>query len=287
MAVLTLAVAMLLTGVLPTYAATGADNPQPSLLLKPDEGQGNRWQFGEVVIVRGEVTDVEVTGVGSGEIEVDEETVIMVDEATKIRVPTLGSSATLDDIELGMKVAIQAYEIDDKLHARHIVVIPGKPQYRHHVGIVTEYEEGVSITIEDKWENTVTFEIADEFKVLPPGATVEEGKRVTVISRRDPAGDCLIARGVVVHSETPLLNRLRLMIGLRLADLSRVTGIISVNESENLITVDDTELTYDDSTLFILRGVTSADEQEGAVFYQDELARLVLVRVDTSEIEED
>jgi len=269
MAVLTLAVAMLLTGVLPTYAATGADNPQPSLSLKPDEGKSNRWQFGEVVIIRGEVTDV-----GSEEIEVDGETVIIVDGATKIRVPTLGSSATLDDIELGMKVAIQAYEIDDELHARHIVVIPARPRYRHHVGIVTAYEGGVSITIEDKWENTVTFEIADEFKVLPPGATVEEGKRVTVISRRDPAGDRLIARGVVVHPARPMFS------------LECISGTITLGETEEIITIGETDIDYDENTIFVLRGTLAVETgQEAIIFYREQedeslLAKVVLIGID-------
>ena len=252
MVVLTLVVGLLLGGVLPAQA----DNSQPP------------WAPGRGQVIRGEVTDV-----GTDEIEVAGETII-VDETTKIRVPTLGKEASLGDIEEGMQVVVLAYEKDEELYARHIVAIPGRPQFRHHVGEVTAYDEGVSITIEDKWGNTITFDIVSELKVLPPGATIEVGARVTVISRRDPINDRLIARGVVVHPVVPWFG------------LGSISGTITVDETEELIIIGSTELDYDGSTIFILRGVLAVEtRQEAIIFYREQeddglLAKLVLVGID-------
>ena len=291
MAVLALVVGLLLGGVVPAQADTGVTNPQPPLLLKHEGGKGG-WAKGEIRVIRGEVTDK-----GTNEIEVAGETIIL-DEATKIRIPTLGKTASPEDIQVGMQIIVLAYiaEGDAVLHARHIVVVPGMPQFRHHVGRVDSYtlynpdtEGEGSITIVDKWGNTITFEIVDDLKVLPPGATVDEGDWVTVISRRDPADDSLIARGVVVHPLAhPVLARLRMMDRLENGLLNclewlkfeRVSGTITVDEAEGLITVDSTELNYDDSTIFILRGVVSVQGQWGTVLYKDGLAKVVLVRVE-------
>ena len=251
MVVLTLVMGLLLGGVLPAQA----DNGKPP------------WAPGNVKVIRGEVTDV-----GTDDIEVAGE-IINVEETTKIRVPTLGGEASLEDIEVGMQVAVLAYEKDEELYARYIVAIPQRPQYRHHVGTVTAYEEGESISREDRQGNTIDFEILDEFKILPAGASVEVGARVTVISRRDPASDRLIARGVVVHPARPWLG------------LGRVSGTIEEID-EPIITIDTTEVEYDDQTIFILRGILAVEEgQEATVIYREQedstlLAKLVLVGVD-------
>lgn len=252
MVILTLVVGLFLGGVLPAQA----DNGKPP------------WAPGRVQVIRGEVIDVDLD---EDEIEVAGETII-VDETTKIRVPTLGKESSLDDIESGMQVVVQAYRAEDGLYARYILVIPGRPQYRHHVGTVTAYEE-VSITIEDRQGNTIDFVILDELKILPSGASVEVGARVTVISRRDLVGDRLIARGVVVHPERPWLG------------LGRVSGTIEEID-EPIITIDTTEVEYDDKTIFILRGILAVEEgQEATVIYREQedstlLAKLVLVGVD-------
>jgi hypothetical protein len=278
MVVVTLVVGLLLGGVFPVQADTGVTSTQPSLPLKPDWGKG-RWALGKVKVIRGVVEEV-----GENEIKVDGQTII-IDEAAKFGVPTLGRSASLEDIQEGMNIVVLAYQADDgTLHARHIVVIPGKPQFRHHVGQVTEYTAGSSITIQDKKGDTYTFVIDGDLKILPKGATVEVGAWVTVISRRDPASDQLIATGVVVHPERPVLGN---MLRMELRGLEHISGTITVDETTMVITVDSTELNYDSSTIFALRGVTSVQGQSGTVFYKDELARIVLVGIGPSEIEED
>ena len=284
MMVATLVVGLLLGGVLPVQADTGVTSTQPSLSLKPEWGKG-RWALGKVKVIRGVVEEV-----GENEIKVDGQTII-IDEAAKFGVPTLGRSASLEDIQEGMNIVVLAYQADDgTLHARHIVVIPGKPLYRHHVGEVTapyiyDPSTGGSLTIKDKSGETTTFTIIEgDLKILPKGATVEVGAWVTVISHRDPASDQLIATGVVVHPERPVLGN---MLRMELRGLEHISGTITVNEATMVITVDSTELKYDSSTIFTLRGVTSVQGQSGTVFYKDELARIVLVGIGPSEIEED
>ena len=265
--ILTLVVGLLIVGVLPAQAATGDARTQPTLPLQPDWGEG-RGAEGKVKVIRGEVT-----GVGADDIEVNGKT-IFVDNETKYRVPTLGREASLEDIELGMQVVVLAYERDDELYARHVVVIPGRPRFQHHVGKVVEYIEGEKIIIQPRSGDPVEFQILDELKVLPPGATVEEDDWVTVISRRDLDNDQLIARGVVVHPLRPWLG------------LTRVGGTIEEIVG-NTITIDTTDVNFDDKTILVLRGGILAVEptQEAIAFCREQtdgslLAKVVLVGID-------
>jgi hypothetical protein len=85
------------------------------------------------------------------------------------------------------------------------MVIPGKPNKVHRVGIVTEYTEGSSITIQDKDGNTFTFAITSETKLLPAerAETLEVGSRVTIIAPRDPASGGVKVKGIVIHPAKP------------------------------------------------------------------------------------
>jgi hypothetical protein len=68
---------------------------------------------------------------------------------------------------------------------------------------VTDYQPGVSITIEDKDGNAYTYLLTEETRILP--AEREEflaaGSRVTIIAPRDVASVDLVARGIVVHPD--------------------------------------------------------------------------------------
>jgi hypothetical protein len=90
------------------------------------------------------------------------------------------------------------------LTAVQISVTPGKPLPKHHVGVVTAYEAGVSITIEARDGNEYTFLITEETKILPANRAEElaVGRRVTIISHRDVTGGPFTAQGIVVHPET-------------------------------------------------------------------------------------
>jgi hypothetical protein len=104
-------------------------------------------------------------------------------------------------IEAGMQVHVQALRDDaGNLTARRVMVIPGKPQKIHRVGIVTAYT-AESITIQDKKGETFIFELAADTVILPAERAGElaVGSRVTIIAPRDPATGGVRVRGIVVH----------------------------------------------------------------------------------------
>jgi len=109
-------------------------------------------------------------------------------------------------IQVGMTAMVQAVrDENDNLVARSVMVIPGKPEKIHRVGIVTEYTPGVSITIQDKDGNTFTFALTAETKILPAERADElgVGSRVTIIAPRDPATGGVTVTGIVIHPAKP------------------------------------------------------------------------------------
>ncbi len=89
----------------------------------------------------------------------------------------------------------------DTWTALYIHVVPGKPEIIHRVGIVTEYEAGVQITILAVDGNSYTFALTADTKILPwhREDLLKVGARVTIISRRDVTGGELTAQGIVIH----------------------------------------------------------------------------------------
>ena len=75
-----------------------------------------------------------------------------------------------------------------------------KPWASVHVGWVTDYQPGVSITIQNKDGALHTFDLTDP-KILPPSRAGElaVGSRVTIIAMRDSTTHGWIAFGIVVH----------------------------------------------------------------------------------------
>jgi hypothetical protein len=133
-----------------------------------------------------------------------EEVSFLVNEDTSVKIPTL-KGATLADIQVGVRVLVRAVvEEGGAFTALQISVSPGKPAPKHHVGEVTAYEAGVSITILAHDGNEYTFLITEETKILPASRADElaVGRRVTIISPRDVTGGPFIAKGIVVHPET-------------------------------------------------------------------------------------
>ena len=129
-------------------------------------------------------------------------------DQTEVRIPTLGHSATTADLKVGQQVTIRTTGDDSQgLVAAMILVIPGKPEKIHRVGIVTDYQPGVSITIQDKDGETFTFLITPDTKILPPDRASElvVGVYVTIITPRDVTGGPLTAAGIVIHpkAKTP------------------------------------------------------------------------------------
>ena len=147
-----------------------------------------------------------VTAADAGSISLDTEQGAMtfaINDETRISIPS-GRGGGAGDIHVGSQAAVLAVtEEDGSFMALSIHIVPGKPVHIHHVGVVTEYAEGVSITIESKDGELYTFLIGEDFKILPEERAEElaVGRRVTIIARRDPSGGPLTAQGIVIHPE--------------------------------------------------------------------------------------
>jgi hypothetical protein len=150
----------------------------------------------------------EVTAVDAGSLTIKtgagEEIAFALTPATRIKIPTLGKTATAADIRVGVRALVRALKSEDgTLTATDVSVTPGKPLPKHHVGEVTAYDAGVSITIKAHDGNEYTFLITEETKLLPADRADElaVGRRVTIISRRDVTGGPFTAQGIVIHPE--------------------------------------------------------------------------------------
>jgi len=120
---------------------------------------------------------------------------------TRIFIPTV-KDASPDGLVVGMTAMIQAVRgEDDSLTALKVVLIPGKPAKTHRVGIVTDYAEGLSITIEAKDGELYTYLLTEETKILPIERLdlLAVGARVTIICPRDVSTLDQTATGIVVH----------------------------------------------------------------------------------------
>jgi len=232
-------------------------------LLKPE--------LAKFKVIKGVVKEV-----AAAKIKVDDYELFFAPD-TAVKVPTLSKSAVFADIKVGMTVIVMVYEKDGKLYIRHINVVPGKPIITHNVGTVIEFAydaaTGGKITIEPKKGDNVTFEIlAGKFKILPEGAEVKVGSLVTVISNRDPATvNRLIATGVVVHIPKPLPVR-----------PEKVTGTITaIDQTAKTIKIGETVLSYNEKTLFALRGQLAVTTGQEAVAFcvKKEDGTLVALRV--------
>lgn len=166
---------------------------------KATQGTGNAQ--GRKVNYQGTITAVDA---GSLTITLkDGSTVSLVINAeTRIKIPTLGNTASAADLSTGMKVQVQAQQADDgTLTARRVTAIPGKPERSHHVGTVTAYTPAASITILAVDGEEYTFSLDDEVRILPAERADQlvVGARVTIISRRDVTSDARTTEGFVVH----------------------------------------------------------------------------------------
>lgn len=121
---------------------------------------------------------------------------------TRIKIPSLGDTTSSSPLLVGQKAQVRAQKDDlGNWVALTVQVIPGKPVIVHHVGTVTEYTPGISITIVDSKGASFTFAITETTKYLPAERIDQlmPGTRVTIIAPRDVTGGALIAKGIVIH----------------------------------------------------------------------------------------
>ncbi len=143
-----------------------------------------------------------VTAKGSNSLTVHTQkgdVVVTVTSETKIHVPTK-RNATLADIAVNDRVAVNGTPTASGLTAKQIVVVPGKPTIRHRVGQVTAFTPNASITLKDRQGGTETFVVNAQTIIRnPKGTGVSVGDTVTIVSRRDPGTDVFTASAIVVH----------------------------------------------------------------------------------------
>lgn len=166
------------------------------------QGKGNpEDKGGKKQNLKGTVTAV---GEGSLSLELGDGSTVSValDENTRVKAPSLGKEASAADILVGARAMVQAVQGEDEtLTARRVLVIPGKPATRHHVGVVTAYSPGASLTITAQDGQSYTYALSEGTKILPQKRAGElaVGSRVTVIFGRNVTGGEPLVRGVVVH----------------------------------------------------------------------------------------
>ena len=140
------------------------------------------------------------------ELATAESLIFALTDQTKLKAPG-GPKKTpaLADLKAGIGLLVQAAQsAEGQFTALMIHIVPGKPAKAHHVGTVTAYAPGESITIEGKDGVTTTYLITADAKLLPAGyaGEIAVGKQVTIIAPRNVnPGETLTASGVVLHTE--------------------------------------------------------------------------------------
>ncbi len=165
------------------------------------QGQGSGNVQGERVNFKGVVVSADAASLTVTAEDGSTVTVALTAE-TRIRVPTLSGEATAANLQPGLQVQIQAVRGEDGvLTARAVQVVPGRPTQTHRVGVVTDYQPGVSLTIADAAGQTYTYRLSQETRILPADRadSLRAGARVTVIARRDVTTTEWAAQGIVIH----------------------------------------------------------------------------------------
>ncbi len=125
--------------------------------------------------------------------------VITVSNITKFRFPGK-KNASLADLAVGDRVAVNGTPIAGGLDAKQVAVAPGKPTVQHRVGKVTEYSPGSSLKILTVQGESETFALTPQTVIRnAKGSGLNVGDQVTVVSHREPATDIFTATGIVVH----------------------------------------------------------------------------------------
>lgn len=166
----------------------------------PDKDKGK----GKPVNIKGIISSADATSLVVTRADGTSVTVTITID-TRIQISGMGKDGGVANLLPGLQVGIQATEKDGVLIARSIHVIPGKPTQSHNVGVVTDYQPGVSISIAAKDGQTYTYKLSPEAKILPADrlALLVVGAYVTVISPRDVTTPDLIATGIVIHPAVP------------------------------------------------------------------------------------
>ncbi len=191
------------SGKVPPGLAKKTMSPQSNDQNKSDEDKsddedkendkGRHGVFGTVTLIGS--NNFTVRGQGPQ----DSSWVIAVSANTRFHMPGK-KTASLSDLAVGDRVAVNGTPTSDGLAAKQIAITPRKPTIEHRVGEVKAYAAGSSITIQVAQGGSETFALNNQTAIRnTKGSEWGVGDKVTVVARRDPTTNVLTATGIVVH----------------------------------------------------------------------------------------
>ncbi|MEW6033687.1 MAG: DUF5666 domain-containing protein [Chloroflexota bacterium] len=272
-----LGLAVIAGSVTPVLAMSHRDNGSPAVTAvekqeRARKAMESRSRHEAKRLVKGTVASVSGNTITltSGE-------TVVVNEDTRFLAPPK-KDASLADVTPGSQIL--AHLDKEGAAAKQVMVMPERPALARHVGTVTAYAPGASITIETKRGETATFVInADTRIVLPDGVTeVAVGDVVTVVGI--PGTDPVVARQIVVHPDESDLPRERVQL---------ITGTITALGAGSLTVkpddADEVAIGFNEDTIFVVKGspALSVGQQATVLAWKasdgDLMARAVLVGI--------
>ncbi len=206
-----LSAGLLIVLFIAAYAVANADPPTPHgdpPHGKPTEvpGLNPELDAGKGLKRHGVFGTISALGTNAFTVSTKQGDVVQVTttSSTKFHIPTK-RNATFADLSVGDRVAVNGTPTADGLTAKQVAVAPGKPTIQHRVGIVESYTANLSITIRDVKGGKEVFTLTSATVIRGPNGNnvVNEGDRVTVVSKRDPSTNTFTASAIVVHPKEP------------------------------------------------------------------------------------
>lgn len=128
----------------------------------------------------------------------------VMNEKSGLKLPTLSKTSTIANLQYNMRVVVHAYldKTTGVLTVRSINVVPSTPLDYNLAGAVTDYQEGVSITITNADGTTTTYLIDATTQIILEDPTLVLGvdSQVVVILALNSTGDTPIATAIVVKA---------------------------------------------------------------------------------------
>ncbi len=189
------------------FASNGNDKPKktpgadetPEVETADETGTGVMAQHpGRKYNFKGEVTsyngsELVISGKKGGTVTVDGNTVILAPGQEDGTAPT-------PTITVGQQVMAQAVKSDSGYLALKVHIFPQKAAHLHRVGVVTDYQPNVSITVQSK-QGSTTFPLNSDVKVLPEtrAGDLQKDATVTVVTTKDETTQAVTVTAIVVH----------------------------------------------------------------------------------------
>ncbi len=107
------------------------------------------------------------------------------------------SSAAINQLKAGDKVAVWTQNIQGHNVVTKIVVVPQSPTRIHYVGLISSVK-GDKIDVVGQQRETTTFRVDQTLQNLPDANRKQQvGDQVTVVAKPDPLGDGWLAVAIV------------------------------------------------------------------------------------------